>query len=155
MEMRHVRFAWLLVGVLSLATGPGAAADSLVTVERAWSKATPPNATVAVVYLTLTNNGDAADRLVRAVSPVSDSAEVHAMRIENGIAGMQPLTDGVKLPPGDEVRLEPGGLHLMLIGLTAPLIEGQTFLIDLTFERSDLMTVEVRVGGIGAREPPL
>lgn len=145
---------WLSLSLVSLALGAAASAEPTVAVERVWSKATPPNATAAVVYLTLSNRGQVSDRLLRIASPVSDRAEVHSMRMVDGVAMMQPLNDGVELPPGDDVAFAPGGLHLMLVGLNAPLVEGQAFSIELTFERASSVIVEVHVLGIRATEPP-
>ena len=145
---------WLSLSVLSLTLGPAARADSSVVVERVWSRATPPNATAAVVYLTLSNRSEVSDRLVGLVSPVSERAEMHVMRMLDGVATMRHLNDGVEIQPGGEVGFAPGGLHLMLVGLTDPLVEGQSFSIELIFERANPVNAEVHVLGIKATEPP-
>ncbi len=150
-----IRFiVWLSLSVLSLTFAPAVRADTSVMVERVWSKATPPNATAAVVYLVLSNRSEVSDRLLRVVSPVSDRAEMHVMRMLDGVAMMQPLDDGVELQPGSEVEFAPGGLHLMLVGLTGSLVEGQSFSIELIFEKANPVIAEVHVLAINATEPP-
>lgn len=146
-------FRLLLGGLLALSLVRSALAEPAVEIDRAWAKATPPTATVGAIYMTMRNGGDAPDRLVGADSNVSERAEVHLMKVEDGVASMQRLVDGVELPSGSEVRLEPGGLHLMLIGLTAPLVEGRTIVLRLDFERSGTVTVEVGVSSMSATGP--
>ena len=143
----------LLGGLLVLNLERSALAEPTIEIDQAWAKATPPKATVGAIYLTMRNRSDAADRLVGVDSSVSERVEVHRVTVENGVMNMQRIIEGVELPPGGEVCLEPGGLHLMLIGLTAPLVEGQTITLRLEFERSDTVTAEVGVGPIGATGP--
>jgi hypothetical protein len=91
-------------------------------------------------YLTVRNGGDAADRLVGVASEVADRAELHSSVVQDGVMRMRPV-DAVEVPAGGEAVLEPGGLHVMLIGLKAPLEEGDSFALRLVFE--DAGEVEV------------
>jgi hypothetical protein len=91
-------------------------------------------------YLTVRNGGDAADRLVGVASEVADRAELHSSVVQDGVMRMRPV-DAVEVPAGGEAVLEPGGLHVMLIGLKAPLEEGDSFALTLVFE--DAGEVEV------------
>ena len=143
----------LLGGLLVLNLERSVLAEPTIEIDQAWAKATPPKATVGAIYLTMRNRSDADDRLVGVDSSVSERVEVHRVTVENGVTNMQRIIDGVELPPGGEVRFEPGGFHLMLIGLTAPLVEGQTIILDLEFERSGTVTAEIGVGSISATEP--
>jgi copper(I)-binding protein len=61
---------------------------------------------------------------------------------------------GVAIPAGQTVALAPGAMHLMLVGLKAPLREGQSFALTLTFAKAGRQTVMVRVGKVGAMGPP-
>lgn len=123
-----------------------------VAVEGAWSRATPPGAQTGAVYLTLTS--PAGDRLVGASSPSSRKAEVHEMRMEGPVMRMREATDGLDLPAGQHVALAPGGYHLMLVDLAAPLKQGQTVHVRLTFQKSPPAEVDVPIGAVGAAAPP-
>jgi periplasmic copper chaperone A len=119
----------------------------------AWARATPPGASVGAAYLIVRNKGDRDDRLVSASGEVAQSVEPHETVEENGVARMRPL-EAASIPAGEMLVMRPGGAHLMLMGLAAPLKEGSTFPLTLSFERAGTMTVEVHVAPLGADAPP-
>ena len=119
----------------------------------AWARATPPGATVGAAYLIVRNNGDQDDSLVSAASEAAESIEVHETVEENGVARMRPL-EGAGIPAGGALVMRPGGAHLMLMGLAAPLKEGGSFPLTLNFEKAGTMTIEVQVAPLGADAPP-
>ena len=114
-----------------------------------WTRATPPGAPTAAGFLTIENPGDAADRLLGGSTEVADRVEIHEMSMANGVMTMRRLDEGLSIPPGGAVALEPGGYHLMLIGLGAPLAPGDTVPLTLTFERAGEVAVELTVEAIG------
>ena len=65
---------------------------------------------------------------------------------------MREVPDGVLLPAGETVTFEPSGLHLMLVGLNHPLVEGEAFPLTLEFEHAGTIEIEVPIAGIAARE---
>lgn len=67
------------------------------------------------------------------------------MSMTDGVMRMRQLEGGVPLPAGETVKLEPGGLHVMLIGLKQPLTEGQTLPLTLTFEEAGTLEVELAI----------
>jgi periplasmic copper chaperone A len=75
------------------------------------------------------------------------------MAMTGMVMQMRPIA-GVTIPEGQKVALKPGGMHVMLIGLKAPLRQGQTFPLTLTFAKAGPETVTVVVGKIGAMSPP-
>lgn len=113
-----------------------------------WARMTPAGAKVGGGYLSVTNKGAEPDRLVSATAAVADRAEIHEMTVKDGVMNMRMLTDGVDIPAGDEVKLAPGGLHLMLIGLKQPLKEGDSFKGTLTFEKAGTVDVDFKVEGM-------
>jgi len=119
-----------------------------------WARATPPTAAVAGGYLRITNTGDAADRLLGGEAAFAGDVQVHATRMEDGVMRMREMADGVEIPPGESVALEPGGLHLMLTELAEPLVEGEPRAITLTFERAGTIELTFEVAPIGADAPP-
>lgn len=104
---------------------------------------TPNGRDVTACYLTLTSSID--DRLVAVSSPDAAKGELHEMTTEDGIMRMRELPDGLALPAGQAVRLQPGGDHIMLMGLTRPLAAGDTVSLTLTFEHAEPQGVRATV----------
>lgn len=109
------------------------------------------SSTVSAVYLTITNRGGVADRLVGASADRSGHAMIHRTVVEDGMARMRHV-GAVEVPPGASVRFEPGGLHVMLTGVSTPLRAGEEVVVTLTFERAGEVTVSAPVGN--APPPP-
>lgn len=141
----------LLLAATLLGTFPAFAQTAAIQVEQPWARATPGAARSGAVYLTLTDHG-AADTLTGASTPVAGMAMIHESVVDNGVSKMRML-DGVKLPPDAAVTLKPGGIHIMLTELTAPLRVGASFPLTLTFEKAPPLTVTVRVMQVGAAGP--
>lgn len=95
-------------------------------------------------YLTLRNAGTAGHALVKASSPAARITELHTVANEGGVLKMRPVPK-IDIPAGGETRLQPGGLHVMLIGLKAPLKEGGMVSVTLGFEDGSQKTVEAPV----------
>ena len=123
-----------------------------VTIEKAWSRATPKGAEVGVAFLTIRNAG-AADKLVSMRCTCSTAVEVHEMSMTNGIMKMRELPKGLDVPAKGEVKLSPQGIHLMLMGLKTPLVKGQTISLDLEFVVSGIVHVDAPVEALGASVP--
>ncbi|MFM2105038.1 MAG: hypothetical protein RL338_70 [Chloroflexota bacterium] len=99
-------------------------------------------------FLTISNPGSTADALLSASSPAAAAVEIHETSMgADGMMGMTPV-DRIGIPAGGTVELAPGGFHLMLIGLTAPLAAGDEVELTLVFEQAGEITVtaEVREG---------
>lgn len=125
-----------------------------LTIGHPWARATAPSAVNGAAYLTVENAGEAADRLLGAASPIAETVELHESAFDaNGVMRMQRL-DGIAIPAGGAVALEPGGYHIMMIGLHEPLVEGTRFPLVLTFEMEGEVPVEVVVEAAGARSAP-
>lgn len=118
-----------------------------IAVLEAWARATPVKTGGA--YLTLRNDGDAADRLVDASADIAEMAHLHQTIKENGVEKMRGV-EGIDLPPHATVKLAPGGYHVMLMGLSKPLKAGERFPLKLTFEKAGTGTVTVSVKAAGA-----
>lgn len=144
------RRACLAVLVHLLVAAPAAAAEVAVTA--AWARATPAAARTGAAYLTLHNTG-AADRLLGAEAAVAERVEVHTHRMDGGVARMERV-EAVPLAAGAVVPFAPGGLHVMLIGLMAPLQAGASFPLTLVFERAGRVGVTVAVRALRDGPPP-
>jgi periplasmic copper chaperone A len=125
------------------AESPAARGGSL-SVTEAWSRPTPPGATVGALYFSIANTGNHADRLLALSTPVAKKIELHESQTVNGVIEMHALTF-LECPPGATVAARPGGLHAMLLGLTQPLMAGATFSVALQFRDAGSVTVPVAV----------
>lgn len=103
------------------------------------------NNTNTAAYFTLTNKGAEEDRLVSAFCDCAETTEIHTMRHENGVMKMEALPDGLPIKAGETVILAPGGLHIMLFGLTTRPENGAVQPLTLTFEKAGSVVVNVPV----------
>ncbi len=118
-----------------------------------WARATAGASKNGAAYLTLTEQGPA-DRLTGVSTPAAATAELHESMADMGVMKMRPVS-GFDLAPGKPVTLAPGGYHVMLLGLKAPLKPGDVFPLTLKFEHAEPLTVSVTVeaaGGAAAHE---
>jgi copper(I)-binding protein len=113
------------------------------------ARATPPGARTGGAYLTIENHGRDNDQLVRASSPIADSTELHAMRMEGNVMRMRGVT-AIGVPAGSRMALTPGGYHVMFVGLRKPLVAGDHVPLALTFEKAGTVDVEVTVTPLDA-----
>ena len=123
-----------------------------VTPLRAWARATAPGQESGGIFLTLRNRGGAADRLIGGSSPAAGAVEIHSMTMDGDVMRMRRQPD-VEIAPGQSVTLEPGGTHLMLMGVKAPLAAGAAFPLTLQFAQSGQKQIEVKVLPIGSSGP--
>lgn len=105
-----------------------------VSVSEAYVRAVPANQINSAAFMTLTNKGESDLALISATSSAAKTVELHTHQHDNGVMRMRRI-DEIKLPAGEAVTLQPGGLHVMLIGLTQPLNPDHN--VDLTLKFSD------------------
>ena len=98
--------------------------------------------------MTLEASGGQGDRLVAAASPEAARAELHTSTMDGGVAKMRPLA-AIEVAPGEPTVLEPGGPHVMLVGLGKKLAAGDTLPLSLTFEHAGTVELEVPIKGMG------
>lgn len=137
------RLALIALPALVLAACGQSSGPSTVTAADAWCRAAPASAPAAGCYVTLT--ASAKDRLVSVATPAAAEGQIHTMSVDGGVMRMRQLEDGLALPKDTAVALKPGGLHIMLIGPKAALVEGATLPMTLTFEKAPPVTLEVPI----------
>ena len=98
----------------------------------------------SAAYMIITNNSSDPDRLTRAESDVAQSTELHKSENVDGVMTMRPV-DAVEIPAGGAAELQPGGIHVMLVGLTRDLKAGEKVQIILEFEKAGKIAVEAEV----------
>lgn len=112
-------------------------------VERAWIRSAPPNAPVMAGYGTLRNQGRSTAKATGLRSAAFGRVELHEMREVGGVMRMRPLS--LVLGPGEQLTLQPGGAHLMLMHPTAPLANGARVAVEIRFEDGAVQSVEFEV----------
>jgi copper(I)-binding protein len=138
----------LTIGAI-IASVTGASANELM-VSGAFARASAtPMAKSGAAYVTLMNHGSETDRLLSVSSPSAESAAVHSTTMDGDVMKMEE-TGPVELQPMGMIEMKPGGMHIMLMGLKAPLKKGDTLELTLTFEKAGDMKVQVPVGDIAA-----
>jgi len=153
MSLRFVATS-VALGWLTLSTSAFADDVKLGTlkIDNAWARATAPSADTGAVYLEIDNDGTTPEKLIAADSPVAAKTELHGHTFENGVARMRPV-EAIEIAPDSDLKLAPGALHLMLLGLKQPLTQGTTFPLTLTFNKAGTATVQVHVQAPADTEP--
>ncbi|MGE5518080.1 MAG: copper chaperone PCu(A)C [Bacteroidota bacterium] len=142
----------LALATLSLPALAGEAKVGAIEIKDAWARATPARAPVGGAFITIVNTGAATDNLVGASAEVSKTAELHTHLVQGDVMRMVAV-ESIEVAPGKPVAMGPGGLHIMLMGLNAPLKEGTSFPLELTFAQAGKVTVTVDVKPVGAMGP--
>lgn len=139
-----------IAALLALASTIVLAANP-ISIENAWARAVPPNMKNSAAFMLLKNTSDEARAAVSASSNVSDRTELHSHTNDNGVMRMRQV-ERIDIPAGGSAVLEPGGYHVMLIGLRQPLAPGDEIAIELTFddgstERANVPVQKMAGGG--------
>lgn len=127
-------------------SSPGAttAIGAAPVVSGAWVRPPQGMDRPAAGYLVITG-GTQADALLSVSSPVAGSVEMHETTTDaSGMTGMHPVSR-IEVPAGGTVALQPGGYHLMFMGVTGTIEVGGKVQIDLTFEKAGKITVQAEV----------
>ena len=124
--MIKIGIAVLLAGIMSLAVAEEQAdQDTMLDIENAWVRALPPGQPNTAAYLTLVNRGEVVVVVESASADVADKVEIHTTRSADGLMRMEQL-QSLEVAPGERLALSPGGTHLMLLGLGAMPVTGDT-----------------------------
>lgn len=100
-------------------------------------------------FMAITNTGTEIDRLIGVESGIAAKSETHESKVDaNGVGTMEHV-DAIEIPPGQTVNLEHGGYHIMFMGLTGPLTEGEMHKAVLIFERAGRVEIEFQI------DPPI
>jgi copper(I)-binding protein len=118
-------------------------ASAQTKVDDAWVRATVPTQTASGAFMTVTANSDS--KLLSVATPIAKDVQIHEMTMKNDVMSMGPVKF-VELPAGKAVKLDPNGYHVMLMGLSAQLKEGETVPLTLTVEnaKGEKETLEVK-----------
>ncbi len=136
--------AALLFGGLGMTRAmekPGGGLD----VTDAWMRPTIGTNPNSAAYLTVLNHGKTADRLLEVRGDVAKAIELHTHMRDGDVMRMRQVKDGLPVGAGKGLVLQPGGHHIMLLGLTRKLETGKTVPLTLVFEHAGEVKVDVKV----------
>ena len=134
----------LLAAGLLLSLGAFAGAADSVTVQEPYVRLAPPNAPATGAFMVIRNGGDKDIKVVKASNPASKVTELHTHLNEGGVMKMRPVP-AIEVKAKGEAVLKPGGLHVMLIDLKAPMKEGDVVPITLGFDDGSSKQVDAKV----------
>ena len=134
----------LIAAALSTMCAVSAFAQN-VTVTDAWARATVQGQKATGAFMKITAKDSA--KLVGVSSPVAGVVEIHEMKMDKDVMKMSALPNGLELPAGKAVELKPGGYHVMLMDLKAPLTKDTTIPLTLTVQdaKGVKSTVELKL----------
>ncbi|MEH6526135.1 MAG: copper chaperone PCu(A)C [Sneathiella sp.] len=140
---------FLTTGISNSPSEVVAAEKHNIVVKDAWSRARPPSAKVGGAFVMIMNDGAKADQLIGVKSPIAKRTEIHESFMKDGVMSMAPVDD-IVVKPGEKIMFKPGGLHVMLMGLTQNLTMGEEFPMTLVFEHAGEIKIMVHVKDAGA-----
>ncbi len=116
-----------------------------ITVEDAYLRASGPMARAAAAFMVIKNDTQAPVTLMGATTDAARTVELHTHIIEDDIAKMREIEDGITIPPGATHELKRGEDHVMLMGLTNKMTDGDVVTLTLSFADADPVTLDVPV----------
>ena len=134
---------YLLAALLLASCGKSGPPE--IKVSDAWARETVAGQSATAAYMTIANDGAGDDRLVSVAAPAPAMAMLHSSENSGGIARMREMGTGVAIPAGGRIEFKPGGSHVMVTGLGAPLEPGKLLKLTLRFEKSGDRPIDVRV----------
>lgn len=142
-------FAPLLLLAACSEPAPPLVQVPILEFQDAWARASAPGQTNGAMYVNIVNTGGA-DRLLGVTASRAALATVHATETLDGVARMR-MVQALPIPAKATVALSPGGTHVMLSGMTAPLVIGERVELALRFEKAGTKTVAVVVNAPATR----
>ena len=142
---------WLLsIALMAFATSIQAqdAKVGAIKIENAYVRATAPGQSAAGAFMKIDNSG-AADQLVSASSPAAGEVQLHQMSMEGNVMKMGQVKD-IAVPANGSVDLKPGGYHIMLMNIKAPLKVGETVPVKLKFAKAGEVEVKLPVNAVSS-----
>ncbi len=138
---------------LLIAAPPVLAGGGDVVIEDAWSRASIGTSRPGVAYMTLRNTGAEPVVVTGLRTDLAMMPMIHATTTDaQGVTRMSHM-EAVEIAAGEAVALEPGGLHVMLMDLQRPMVEGESYTLSVIFADWTEASVEVPILGIAARGP--
>ena len=136
--------ATLVVASAVCGAEPRVVRSGQIVVSDAWTRPTAAGMPMGVAYFVVRNDGVIEDAIVSASTPAAARVEIHQTTLADGIARMRPLRE-IVVPAKGSVAVAPGGIHLMLVDLSAPLSAGARVPLVLQFRRAGRIEIRLAV----------
>ena len=136
-------FVWSSAHAQNLGSAP--------SIADVWVRATVPGSTVSAAYMSIKSAKPL--RLVKAQTPVADIAELHDMKLKEGVMEMN-AKDAIEVPAGKAIDLRPGGMHIMLMKVKQPIRAGDKVPLTLTFEDDDRKPLVINLDAVAQEKNP-
>ena len=136
-----LRFLLIPLGLLGMGCGDQGTAS--LTIKNARVRQNIPPQRITAAYVSIHNRGPA-NALISASTPVAEVAEIHVMTTDGNTMRMKKI-DRLPIPANGSATLQPGGNHLMLIGLERDLAPGDSLALTLAFANGQTQTVRARI----------
>ena len=147
--MRKITFKYLLITICFFLTPNFAFSHDYylgqLTIDHPYLILPMPGMKSASGYLIIKNKGNKSDVLYEIETLFSEKIELHEMSMEGNIMKMKKINDGIEIPPGKEVILKPGGLHIMFKNLNKNLVVGEKEKAILKFKKTGKIIVNFEI----------
>lgn len=130
--MRGLKVVTVMASALVALVSVTAQAGDDIRAEQVWTNQTLGSVKTGAIYLTLHNESKHDEELIAASTPVAERVELHDHKMDGDIMRME-RQDSVAVPAGESVTFKPGGLHIMLFGVSKPIHEGDEVPVTLNF----------------------
>lgn len=142
----HLRRTFLVAAAACAFALPTFAGEMAITIQDPYSRSAGPNAKTGAAFFGIMNHADQDDRLIAVSSDIAKRVELHThIETTDGIMQMRKVEDGFPIKAGGMHMLQRGGDHVMFMGLTRPLVQGEMVTLTLTFEVAGDITVDIPV----------
>jgi len=120
-----------------------------LTVSEQYLRATPPHAKNSAAFLTITNHTNNTIKLIAATSDIAKRVELHSHIKQDGMMKMRQV-EAVQITANSSTSLQPGGYHIMFLGLNNNLFEGQSVKVTLYFDNGNELNIDAPVKKINS-----
>lgn len=135
-----------------LITASAVFAGDAIMVHDPYARSSTAKSTSGAAFMVLRNTGPEDDRLIAAQATIAERVELHTHKENaNGVMQMLEIEGGIAIPAGDQHEMARGGDHIMFLGLTEALVQGEVISLTLTFEKAGDVTIDVPIDH--ARKP--
>lgn len=147
--MRVVRYVTVIVALLIIAAYGAVRIQQpqdnrSITIDEAWVRPALASGTSAA-YFTITNYTDNPVTLTSIATDFAAMAQIHQTVVENDMAQMQHLENGLLIGAGETIQLQPGGYHIMLMDVQQALNEGEIVSLTPTFDNGEIHSIEAQI----------
>jgi len=136
-----MKSVWIMVLALFF-SATSMASELMISGE--YVRATPPHTKNTAAFFTIMNHGKNAVKLISASSNIAERVELHVHQHDNGVMKMRQV-DSITIASHGHVDLQPGGYHVMFLGLKKSLKEGQTVTMTLSFDNGETIKLNAPV----------